>query len=72
MSNEDLWPDDAEKRRILLKLGWYYEKSPNGTGDMNWGYIGKDMPAWCPDGATSCECLEVVWKWYCEREAPNE
>lgn len=63
-----------DKNKEPVKLGWYYAESPtNGTGEMHWGYIGKDMPDWCPDGAPSCESLEVVWQWYCDaKEQENK
>ena len=70
MSNERTTDEMVE---ILESLGWDYAESSDGTGDMflYWDHT-KDMPAWCPDAITSCECLDDVWKWYLESEADHD
>ena len=62
---------EEDKIALLESLGWDYAESSDGTGDMfmYWEDAAKDMPEWCPDGATSCECLEDVWRWYIESES---
>ncbi len=60
-----------EMIEILESLGWDYAESSDETGDMflYWDHT-KDMPEWCPDAITSCECLDDVWRWYLERRGP--
>ena len=59
-----------EMVEILEALGWDYAESSDGTGAMfmYWGDPTKEMPEWCSDNTTSCECLDDVWRWYSERE----
>ena len=59
---------EKEKIEILEALGWVYQESSDGTGDMfmYWDDPTKEMPEWCSDNTTSCECLDDVWQWYCE------
>lgn len=58
---------ENEKIEILEAFGWDYAESSDGTGDMfmYWAELGKEMPDWCSDNTTSCECLDDVWQWYC-------
>lgn len=59
---------ENEKIEILEALGWVYEESSDGTGDMfmYWDDPTKEMPEWCSDNITSCECLDDVWQCYCD------
>ncbi len=65
---------ENEKIEILEALGWVYEESSDGTGDMfmYWDDPAKEMPEWCSDNTTSCECLDNVWEWYCDSKKETD
>lgn len=61
---QEISEEDAIAEGIEF-LGWDYAESSDGTGDkfLYWNNIQQDMPKWCPNSATSCECIEDVFSW---------
>lgn len=53
-----------EMLQDLDGLGWDYAESSDGTGDMfmYWDHLNGDMPKWCGENMTSCECLETIFE----------
>lgn len=61
---QDISPDNIIAEG-LESMGWDYAESSDGTGDkfMYWSDPTKNMPKWCPQNTTSCECIEDVFSW---------
>ena len=63
-------PQDLTPQEILNEgietFGWEYAESSDGSGDefLYWTEPTKEMPLWCPESATSCECIEEVFSWF--------
>lgn len=55
----------------LDEFGWDYAESSDGTDAMfmYWDPTNGDMPDWCGENLTSCECIETIYELFLAHKA---